>query len=55
MEINIRQMKTRNCPDYLLNDKIIFNINPIQDGPFWGCSWMRGWGGGGENKKSPTL
>ena len=21
------------------------DINPIQDGFFWGCSWMRGGGG----------
>ena len=29
-------------------------INPIQDGPFWGCSWMGvgGWGVG--DKKAPS-
>ena len=27
-------MKTRNRPDYLLNDNMIVNINPIQDGLF---------------------
>ena len=54
MEINIRQMKTRNRPDYLLNDSMIVNINPIQDGLFRGCSRMRGAGGGGRTK-SPHL
>ena len=48
-------MKTRNRPDYLLNDSMIVNINPIQDGLFRGCSRMRGAGGGRENKKSPPL
>ena len=54
MEINIRQMKTRNRPDYLLNDNMIVNINPIQDGLF---GVAHGWEGGGEreNKKSPPL
>ena len=49
MEINIRQMKTRNRPDYLLNGNMIVNINPIQDGLFRGCSRLRG-GGKGEQK-----
>ena len=27
-------------------------VKPIQDGIFWGCSWM---GGGGRGKKGPSL
>ena len=42
-------MKTRNHPDYSLNDNMIVNINPIQDGLFRGCSRLRG-GGKGEQK-----
>ena len=26
MEINIRQMKIKNCPDYLFNDNLIINV-----------------------------
>ena len=26
---------------------MIMSINPIQDQPFWGCSWMKGGGEGG--------
>ena len=26
MEINIRQMKIKNCPDYLFNDNTIVNV-----------------------------
>ena len=33
---------------YLVRDKWEININPIQYGPFWGCSWMEGRG-----KKDP--
>ena len=44
-------MKTRNHPDYSLNDNMIVNINPIQDGLFRGCSRMRG---EGEEQKVPT-
>ena len=32
-------------------EKLLYDINPIQDGPFCICSWMRG--GGGVGKKSP--
>ena len=51
--MNIRQMKTRNRPDYLLNDNMIVNINPIQDGLF---GVAHGWEGGGRGRtKSPHL
>ena len=52
MEINIRQTKTRNHPDYLLNDKMIVNINPIQDWAFLGLLTDER---GGGRTKSPHL
>ena len=33
----------------LVTSGVIFTVNPVQDGPFRGCSWM----GGG--KKAPSL
>ena len=41
--------------NFNLCKKLFFNtafLNPIQDGSFWGCSWMGG-GRGGEPKKLP--
>ena len=41
--------------NFNLCKKLFFNtalLNPIQDGSFWGCSWM-GVGRGGEPKKLP--
>ena len=35
------------------NDGIIVSINPVQDQPFQGYSWMRGEGDGGDKKASP--
>ena len=31
----------------------VFDINPIQDGPFRGCSWIWAWGGVGLGNRSP--
>ena len=30
-------------------------VNPIQDGHFWGCSWMGGGGGGGTKAPLPKI
>ena len=30
-------------------------FNPIQDEPFWGCSWMRGGGGVGQKAPLPKI
>ena len=38
-----------------LNHKRYLNLNPIQDGPFWGCSWGFFWGGGAGQKGPSSL
>ena len=39
--------------DKIREEKLLYDVNPIPDGPFWGCSRMSGgWGAG---KKVPSL
>ena len=44
--------------NFNLCKRLFFNtafLNPIQDGPFWGSSWMGVEKGGGGAKKAPFL
>ena len=38
--------------DKIREEKLLYDINPIQDASFWGCSRMSG---GGAGKKVPSL